>query len=174
MHMNNSESVTMSHETISMRKSMDVLPVDMALSMKQTELNSVRARTPSTSRISTPRTTAVPLQEKHLTKPTNSFLVEARRWAQQTRDITYSNLILANEELVQQIPTRRITGHLRKLPDIDTQILLKAAKSQSSQEVLYEIFIPILISRLISLSTLNFSVVNCKINDWYSVLTLIS
>jgi hypothetical protein len=36
---------------------------------------------------------------------------------------------------MQQIPTRKTGGILRKLPDIDSQILTKAAKNQSPQEV---------------------------------------
>jgi hypothetical protein len=76
-----------------------------------------------------------PIEGKHPIKAIYSFLNEARRWAEQTRDVTYSNLLLSMEETFQQIPTRKAGGTLRKLPDIDSKILIKAAKNQSPNEV---------------------------------------
>lgn len=72
---------------------------------------------------------------KHPIKAIYSFLNEARRWAQQTQEITYSTLMFATEEILQQIPTRKAAGTLRKLPDIDSQTLIKAAKTQLPGEV---------------------------------------
>lgn len=72
---------------------------------------------------------------KHPIKAIYSFLNEARRWAQQTQEITYSTLMFATEEILQQIPTRKPAGTLRKLPDIDSQTLIKAANAQLPGEV---------------------------------------
>ncbi|CAF2408190.1 unnamed protein product [Rotaria sp. Silwood2] len=132
---NNSQSISSTNERISVRKSLDTLPIDHSLILKQSEIISVKPDIPSTPRISTPRKTSK--EEQHSTKITNTFLNEARRWAQHTREITYSNLIVSNEETNQQIPTRKTGITLRKLPDIDSQILIKAVKNQSSKEIHY-------------------------------------
>lgn len=77
----------------------------------------------------------VSIEGKHPIKAIYSFLNEARRWAEQTQEITYSNLMFATEEISQQIPTRKPAGTLRKVPDIDAQTLIKAAKAQLPGEV---------------------------------------
>lgn len=86
-------------------------------------------------RVATPPKMSV--EGKHPIKAIYSFLNEARRWAQQTRDTTYSNLMLSTEELRQHLPSRKAGGTLRKLPDIDTQILIKAAKNQAPKDIHY-------------------------------------
>ena len=107
--------------------------MNLSTPLKQSEIIPVKTDRPSTPRISTPR--KAPVEEKYASKATYPFLNEARRWAEHTRDITYSNLIRSTEEIVQQIPTRKTGATQRKLPDIDSQILTKAAKNQSSNEV---------------------------------------
>lgn len=92
-----------------------------------------QADIPLTPGVSIPHKTSI--EGKHPIKSIYSFLNEARRWALQTRDITYSTLMLSTEEILQQIPTRKPAGILRKIPDIDSQILTKAAKDRSSKEV---------------------------------------
>ena len=77
----------------------------------------------------------VSIEGKHPIKAIYSFLNEARRWAEQTQEITYSKLMFATEEISQQIPTRKPAGTLRKIPDIDSQTLIKAAKAQLPGEV---------------------------------------
>ena len=64
-----------------------------------------------------------------------SGLNDARRWAEHTRDMTYANVIQLTEELSHQIPFRKAGVPIRKLPDIDSQLLTKTAKSQSPSEV---------------------------------------
>ncbi|CAF3397583.1 unnamed protein product [Rotaria sp. Silwood1] len=132
---NNSENISLSNERTSVRKSVDILPIDISLTLKQSEIISNKPDLPSTPRISTPRKSSK--EEKYSTKLTNTFLNEARRWAEHTRDITYSNLIISTQETNQQIPTRKTGITLRKLPDIDSQILIKATKNQSSKEIRY-------------------------------------
>ncbi len=123
-----------SNEKIPFIKSIDTAPINLIPSSEQIETIPVKPDIPKTPRVSTPR--KAPVKEKHPIKITYSFLNEARRWAENTHDITYSNLILLTKETIQQMPTRKIGGTLRKLPDIDSQILTKAAKKQSSREYL--------------------------------------
>lgn len=111
--------------------SIERLPVIETLN--QSETIPVKPDVPFTPRISTPRKRSI--EGKHPIKAIYSFLHEARRWAEHTRDVTYSNLILATEEIISQIPTRKAGAALRKLPDIDSSILSKAAKDQSPKEV---------------------------------------
>jgi hypothetical protein len=130
---NKSTIVSTSDESIPVIKSIDILPINLSTSLKQSQTIPVKPDRPSTPRVSTPR--KAPPEENHSTKATYPFLNEARRWAEHTRDITYSNLIRSTEEIIQQIPTRKTGATLRKLPDIDSQILTKAAKKQSPEEV---------------------------------------
>jgi hypothetical protein len=111
----------------------NTLPINLLSSIEQPEPILIKADIPIRPRTSSPR--KAPAEGKHPIKAIYSFLNEARRWAEQTRDMTYSNLLLSLEETFQQIPTRKTGGTLRKLPDIDVQILIKAAKTQSPQEV---------------------------------------
>jgi hypothetical protein len=112
------------------------ISVNQSSPIEQPEPISIRPRTAS------PR--KAPTEGKHPIKAIYSYLNEARRWADQTRDVTYSNLLLSLEETFQQIHTRKTGGTLRKLPDIDAQILIKAAKSRSAQEVCFtKLFITI-------------------------------
>ncbi|CAF3598690.1 unnamed protein product [Rotaria sordida] len=134
-YINNSQNISSSNERISVRKSLDTLPIDLSVSLKQSEIISITPDILSTSRISTPR--KVTKEEQYSTNITNTFLNEARRWAGHIRDITYSNLILSTEEINQEIRTRKMSITFRKLPDIDSQILKKATKNQSSKEIRY-------------------------------------
>jgi len=111
----------------------DTLPINILSSLEQPDIIPVKHDIPLTPRVLTPP--KVPVDGKHPIKAIYSFLNEARRWAEHTHDITYSNLILSTEEIIQQIPTRKTGGNLRKLPDIDSQILIKASKNQSPNEV---------------------------------------
>jgi hypothetical protein len=119
-------------ESISVIKPIDIIST-LTSSLEQSVTIPVKSEIISTPRVSTPRKALV--KEKHPDKTTYSFITEARRWAEHTHDITYSNLLIATEETAQQIPTRKTGSTIRKLPDIDSQILTKAAKSQSPNEV---------------------------------------
>lgn len=119
------EELVLSNETIPI---VDLLPTE------QPEIKEVKVDIPLTPRISTPPP-KVTVEGKHPIKAIYSFLNEARRWAQQTRDVTYANLILSTEELLQHLPSRKTGGTLRKLADIDVQVLAKAAKSPLPKEV---------------------------------------
>jgi hypothetical protein len=125
-----SEDVPSSNERLPI---IDTLPINLSSSFEQTEKIPIKSDIPLTPRVSTPRKVSV--EGKHPIKAIYSFLNEARRWSEQTRDITYSNLIVSTEEIVQQIPTRKTGITLRKLPDIDSQILTKSTKNQFPQEV---------------------------------------
>jgi len=107
--------------------------INLSSSLEQLEIIPIKPDVSLTPRVSTPRKKSA--EGKHPIKTIYSFINEARRWAEHTRDITYSNLILSTEEIIQQIPTRKTGGILRKLPEIDSQILTKATKNQFPNEV---------------------------------------
>lgn len=115
------------------------IPVDLSSDLKLPEEISVKPDLLITPRISTPRQTTK-REEHHLTKIPYTFLNEARRWAGQTRDMTYANLILSTEESAHQLPIRKTAANIRKLPDVDSHILTKAAKKQSPKEVYFKYF----------------------------------
>ncbi|CAF0912178.1 unnamed protein product [Adineta ricciae] len=133
---NNSQLVFSFHDPHPIGKSADPLPVDPIISSKPIETVPVTRDRPITPKVSTPRKT-VPVQERPTTQVTYPFLNDARRWAEHTRDMTYANLIQLTEELSHQIPSRKTGVSIRKLPDIDSQLLTKAAKSQSPSELRY-------------------------------------
>ena len=96
--------------------------------MKRTNIIVVESPRPPT-----PRKRSV--EEKRPIKMDNSFLREARRWAEKTREITFANLLQTSEEAAEQIPNRKTGGTLRKLPDLDSNLLSKLTKNQLPQEV---------------------------------------
>jgi len=117
----------------------DALPINILSSLEQPDIIPIKHDIPLTPRISNP--CKAPVDGKHPIKAIYSFLNEARRWAEHTHDITYSNLILSTEEIIQQIPIRKTGVNLRKFPDIDSEILIKASKNQSSNEVCDTIYL---------------------------------
>ena len=127
---NRFESVVSTNETLPIT---NPLPLNLSSSIEQPEPIPIKADIPIRPGTASPR--KAPTEGKHPIKAIYSYLNEARRWAEQTHDITYSNILLSLEETFQQILTRKTGGTLRKLPDIDAQVLIKAAKSQSAQEV---------------------------------------
>ncbi|CAF1250746.1 unnamed protein product [Adineta ricciae] len=133
---NHSQLVFSFHDPHPIDKSADPLPVDPIISSKPIETLPVTRDRPITPKVSTPRKT-MPVQEIPTTQVTYPFLNDARRWAEHTRDMTYANLIKLTEELSHQIPSRKAGVSIRKLPDIDSQLLTKAAKSQSPSELRY-------------------------------------
>lgn len=113
-------------------KPIDPVPIHLFEDLSLTNVPPETTISP-TPRVSIPH--KVSIEGKHPIKAIYSFLTEARRWAEQTRDITYSNLMLSTEEILQQVPARKAPGTLRKLPDIDSQILIKAAQARLPGEV---------------------------------------
>ncbi|UJR33019.1 hypothetical protein I4U23_020479 [Adineta vaga] len=134
--MDSSKLVFSFDEKVPTMKSTDPLPIDSIKSSKSTETVAIKPTRPVTPKISTPRQKPS-VEEKSSTQAVYPFLNDARRWAEHTRDMTYSNLIRSTEELNQQIPTRKMGASIRKLPDIDSQLLTKAAKNQSPKELRY-------------------------------------
>ncbi|CAF2069953.1 unnamed protein product [Rotaria magnacalcarata] len=132
---NHDEGVSSFNEQISIRNSIATVPIELPKTLKQSERISAKPDLPITPRISTPR--KISKDEQHPTKKLNKFLNEAHCWAENTRDVTYSNLILSTEENLQQHPTRKTGANLRKLPDLDTQVLAKATKNQPSKQIHY-------------------------------------
>ncbi|CAF1252401.1 unnamed protein product [Rotaria magnacalcarata] len=132
---NHDEGVSSFNEQIPIRNSIATVPIELPKTLKQSEIISAKPDLPITPRISTPR--KISKDEQHPTKKLNKFLNEAHCWAENTRDVTYSNLILSTEENLQQHPTRKTGANLRKLPDLDTQVLAKATKKQPSKQIHY-------------------------------------
>ncbi|CAF1071718.1 unnamed protein product [Adineta steineri] len=154
---NNSKNISSSDKKIPFVKSIDVVTANHSIPVKPDRPSTPRVSTPvkldrpstpresvpvkpdrpSTPRVSTPRKAPVEEQQQQSNQSIYPFLNEARRWAEHTHDITYFNLIRSSEETIQQMPTRKPGGNLRKLPDIDSKLLIKAAKNQSPKEVHY-------------------------------------
>ena len=92
----------------------------------------------------TPRPTT-PLKQHKETRDSkkviNSFLNEAQQWATRTREITFASLLSTSEETAQQISVRKIGSNIRKLADLDPQVITKLAKNRSPHEVLTQSFI---------------------------------
>lgn len=127
-----SEDVPSSNEKLPI---IDPIPTHLPSSLEQFETIPMKLDISSTPRLSTPPKVSV--EGKHPIKTIYSFINEARHWAEHTRDITYSHLLLSTEEIIRQLPIRKTGGTLRKLPDIDSQILIKAAGNQSSNDKLH-------------------------------------
>ena len=129
------QSNTFNSPTDNFRSSIDLSVIidTPTIHSEQPQVKSARAMIPPSPRVATPR--KAPVEEKVSVKVNNAFLTKARRWAKSTTDNRYAHLLGASEEAASQVSIRKTGTNLRKLPDIDAQILKKLVKEQPSQQV---------------------------------------
>lgn len=129
------QSNTLNSPPDTFRSSIDLPAIidTSAIHSVQPQVKSARAMIPPSPRVATPR--KAPAEEKVSVQVNNAFLTKARRWAKSTTDNRYTYLLGASEEAASQVPIRKTGTNLRKLPDIDAQILTKLVKEQPSQQV---------------------------------------
>jgi hypothetical protein len=105
----------------------------LLLVSERSNIDPIQANSLSSVRRTTPRN--VHIVDKHLETTRTSFLYNAQHWAERTHTITYTHLLQTSIDAAKQMPTRRIAAHLRKIPELDSNILSKFVRSQSREQV---------------------------------------